>query len=69
MASETQTIMAQIEANAGLETLHPRALLMVDQLVERYGAGPVATALTWLYAEARYDLRVLRERAAAGARS
>lgn len=63
MANETQAIMAQIEATKDLDTLHPRALLLVDGLVARYGGEAVATALTWLYAEARFDLRVLRERA------
>lgn len=62
MAKRTPAIMAQIEAIADLDTLHPRALLTVDVIVERHGAEAVAQALTWLYAEARFDLRVLRER-------
>lgn len=62
MANETQAIMAQIQAMPDLDTLHPRALLMVDGLVVRYGGEAVATALTWLYAEARFELRVARER-------
>ena len=65
MASETQVLTAKIEAALGPGELHPRALMIVERLIRDHGGDDVAWALAWLYAEAAYDLRLLRERAGA----
>lgn len=52
-------IMTEIEAISDLDILHPRAIMQIDGLIERHGSEIVARALGYLYAQARYDNRLL----------